>query len=132
MFDCDNDCEYNVGDLVTYADKVTFAMPSLKIGIVIEILDIEEFLHTDGHEEDREEYYKGFMKEWENYNRIRKLGDPSPFGGYPEERERLLERSFGVEISTVCLLRVMWNTGAQYVEHPDDLKPCTKEANENE
>lgn len=120
-------CEYGVGDLVQYATKVNFALPNLKLGIVVEVLDIEEFLYTEDREDDREEYYKGFMKEWENYNRIRKLGE-GPQHGYPEERERMLERSFGDDkVNVRCLLRVLWNTGVQYIEHPEDLKTYEEE-----
>ena len=116
-------CRFKVTELVEYAPTMNFIIPDMKVGIVIEVLDIQAFFDDEGEksEADRENYYRGFMAEWENYNRLREIAAGPQFG-YPEERERLLERTLKPhELSTACLLKVLWNTGVQYIEHPDDL-----------
>lgn len=114
--------EFQVGQLIRYSPKMPFPMNHLKIGLIVEKVDIEDYLKK--LEENPEEYIdKGFMEEWTFYIKLREaLMIPPTSNEYIEERERLLDRVLTPDsLASVYLYRVLWNNGVEYIEHPEDM-----------
>ncbi len=120
--------EYSVGDLVKYSKNMPFALPFLKIGLVVEKIDIKTSIENIQESLDAE--HKGFMREWANYLNLKEaLEIPSLASENIEARERILNRVIEPDnITTKYLYKVLWNNGSQYIEHPEDLILHTKKA----
>ena len=114
--------EFNVGDLIRYSTSMPFPMNHMKMGLIVEKVDIQQYLRDiDNIPEDHID--RGFMEEWTFYVRLREaLMIPQTNNEYNEERERMLDRVMGPDtISTEYLYKVLWNNGVEYIEHPDDI-----------
>jgi len=114
-----------VGDLIKYSTSMPFPMNHMKVGLVVEKVDIQQYLRDiDKIPEDHID--RGFMEEWTFYVRLREaLMIPQTDNEYIEERERMLNRVMGPDtISTEYLYKVLWNNGVEYIEHPDDIVLC--------
>jgi hypothetical protein len=114
---------FKVTDLVMYSDKLPFPMPHLTVGLVIELVDLRQCIQDIIDDNDPNIYINdGFLKEWENYNKIReslKIGESE--NDYFKEREYMLDRIMDQEQDFEYLYKVLWNDGVQYIEHPEDL-----------
>ena len=115
--------KFKVADLVMYSDKLPFPMPHLTVGLVIELIDLRQCIQDIIDDDDPDIYINdGFLKEWENYNKIREsLTTHAVDGDYLKEREYLLDRIMEEQEDFKYLYKVLWNDGVQYVEHPEDL-----------
>ena len=115
--------KFKVTDLVMYSDKLPFPMPHLTVGLVIELVDLRQCIQDIIDDNDPDIYINdGFLKEWENYNKIReslKTGESE--NDYFKEREYMLDRIMDQEQDFEYLYKVLWNDGVQYIEHPEDL-----------
>lgn len=117
--------EFIVGDLIKYSTSMPFPMNHMKVGLVVDKVDIQQYLRdVDKIPEDHID--RGFMEEWTFYMRLREaLMIPQTDNEYIEERERMLNRFMGPDtISTEYLYKVLWNNGVEYIEHPDDIVLC--------
>ena len=114
--------EFNVGDLIRYSTSMPFPMNHMKMGLIVEKVDIQQYLR-DIEKIPEDHIDRGFMEEWTFYVRLREaLMIPQTDNEYIEERERMLNRVMGPDtISTEYLYKVLWNNGVEYIEHPDDL-----------
>ena len=122
MLDLEVQCiEFSIGDLVEYSDNMPFALPFMKLGLVIEKIDIKYSIEDIQKSLDAE--HKGFMKEWANYLNLKEaLEIPSLASENIEARERILNRVIAPDnITTKYLYKVLWNNGVQYIEHPEDI-----------
>ena len=115
--------KFKVSDLVMYSDKLPYPMPHLTVGLVIELIDLRQCIQDIIDDNDPDIYINdGFLKEWENYNKIREsLTTHAVDGDYLKEREYLLDRIMEEQEDFKYLYKVLWNDGVQYVEHPEDL-----------
>ena len=115
--------KFKVADLVMYSDKLPFPMPHLTVGLVIELIDLRQCIQDIIDDDDPDIYINdGFLKEWENYNKIREsLTTHAVEGDYLKEREYLLDKIMEEQEDFKYLYKVLWNDGVQYVEHPEDL-----------
>ena len=106
-----------------YSDKLPFPMPHLTVGLVVELIDLRQCIQDIIDDNDPEIYINdGFLKEWENYNKIREsLTTHAVEGDYLKEREYLLDKIMEEQEDFKYLYKVLWNDGVQYVEHPEDL-----------
>jgi hypothetical protein len=114
--------EFAIGDLIRYSTTMPFPMAHLKAGLIIEKVDIQQYLR-DIEEDPNDHIDRGFMEEWTFYIRLREaLMIPPTNNEYIEERERMLDRVLDPDnISTGFLYKVLWNNGVEYIEHPDDI-----------
>ena len=126
--------KFKVADLVMYSDKLPFPMPHLTVGLVIELIDLRQCIQDIIDDDDPDIYINdGFLKEWENYNKIREsLTTHAVDGDYLKEREYLLDRIMEEQEDFKYLYKVLWNDGVQYVEHPEDLTLFKLEEEEKE
>ena len=117
--------EFKVTDLVMYSDKLPFPMPHLTVGMVIEVIDLRQCIQDIIDENDPNLYINdGFLKEWENYNKLRNsLQIPTSDNDYLKQREYMLDRIMDQEQDYKYVYKILWNDGAQYVEHPEGLTP---------
>ena len=114
---------FKVTDLVMYSDRLPFPMPHLTVGLVIELIDLRQCIQDIIDDNDPDTYVNdGFLKEWENYNKIREsLNVHTSDDDYLKEREYMLDRIMDQEQDFKYLYKVLWNDGVQYIEHPEDL-----------
>ena len=118
--------ELYVGDLVEYSERMPFALPFMKVGLIVEKIDIIDEIENIGKLLDDE--HKGFMREWANYMNLR---EAMMIPAYTEEcieaKERILNRAITADnITTRYLYKVLWNNGTQYIEHPEDIIPVNE------
>jgi len=114
---------FKVTDLVMYSDRLPFPMPHLTVGLVIELIDLRQCIQDIIDDNDPDIYINdGFLKEWENYNKIREsVNIHVSDNDYFKEREYMLDRIMDQEQDFKYLYKVLWNDGVQYIEHPEDL-----------
>ena len=124
--------KFSVGDLVEYADDLPFAKNLNSVGVIIEIVDFrDEWQKIEA--DSSPEYAKGIMEELRMFHALRSVEREPDL--YPADRQRMLEKMLACSdeevLESTRLLRVVWNTGESYVEHPSDLKIVLKITEKN-
>lgn len=114
---------FSIGDLVEYTDNLPFTKNYNSVGVVVEIIDFQEEWEKQESQPGLE-YAKGFLEELRMYYALRSV-EKTP-DHYPADRQKILEKMLSSDKETYHLIRVVWNTGESYIEHPSDLRVVLK------